>query len=70
MMAEAAIRPTAIGFEPLTRAGNKNLTRMKPAKASPSNEANPRHRATTMTTRAKTIATASNGKPRSKSENW
>ena len=49
MMAEDPISPTMIGFDPATRAGNMNLTRMNPANASPISEANPRQRATAIT---------------------
>ena len=47
-----------------------NLTRMKPAKPSPTSAANPRQRATAMTTSAKTSVITSSGVRRSKSENW
>ena len=47
-----------------------NLTRMKAAKTSPSSAANPRQRATAITTAAKISAIAISGERRSKSENW
>ena len=51
MIAELPINPTAAGWMPLTRAGNMNLTRMKPANPRPSRAAKPRHRATKITPR-------------------
>ena len=39
-----------IGLEPATSAGNMNFTKMKPANPRPISEANPRHRATAITT--------------------
>ena len=70
MMAEEPISPTMIGFDPATSAGNMNFTRMKPANARPISEAKPRHRATAITTRAKSTVKTINGVRRSKSENW
>ncbi len=70
MMAELPTSPTSSGFAPLTRAGNMNLTRMKPANPSPSRAAKPRQRATKMTAAANTRVMTSSGTRRSKSENW
>ena len=55
---------------PATSAGNMNLTRMKAAKPRPISDANPRQRATAITTAAKIRANAISGTRRSKSENW
>ena len=70
MIAELPISPISSGLEPLTRAGNMNLTRMKPAKPRPSRAAKPRQRATKITAAAKTRVITSSGTRRSKSENW
>ena len=70
MIAEDPISATMTGFDPATRAGNMNLTRMNPANASPISEANPRHRATATTATAKITVSTINGVRRSKSANW